>query len=222
MNYSRTVLAIDTSHNYSSISIIRSDIIFAEISILKEEQPSDNIIDLVEQALLKADIDLKDLNCIAVGVGPGNFTGIRVGISVAKGLALALNISCLGVNRFETLLINKLPTLSIIKIKKDLYYTQIFNNRKPISDPIEENLSGILSKKYSSDTIISGDNSLMISQTLNLVCGKKSSISNATEIGFIALNYPNSYNLPPSPVYVKVPDAKLPTEPPPRILYSNE
>ena len=51
----------------------------------------------------------------------------EVGISFAKGLALALNISCSGVNRFQTLLINKLPTLSIIKIKKDLYYTQFFN-----------------------------------------------------------------------------------------------
>ena len=89
---------------------------------------------------------------------------------------------------------------------------------KPISDPIEENFSKITNKKYNKKTIVSGDNSLMISQKLDLKCGKKNSLSKASEIGTICINSSNINSNLPSPFYVKGPDAKLPTQPPPKIL----
>ena len=89
---------------------------------------------------------------------------------------------------------------------------------KPISDPIEENFSKIINKKYNKHTIVSGDNSLMISQKLNLKCGKKNSLSKASEIETICINSSNINSNLLSPFYVKGPDAKLPTQPPPKIL----
>ena len=87
-----TVLAIDTSHSYYSLAIINSNGVLSEINMIKEEKPSEKLIELIEKSLRKANLDLHDLDCIAVGVGPGNFTGIRVGISAAKGIALALSL----------------------------------------------------------------------------------------------------------------------------------
>ena len=218
MSKPNTVLAIDTSHSNYSLAIVNSNGVLSEINMIKEENPSEKLIELIEKSLRKANLDLHDLDCIAVGVGPGNFTGIRIGISVAKGIALALDIKCIGINRFRTLVFNDSPTLTIINIKDDLYFTQIYEKKKPISDPIEENFSKIINKKYNKQTIVSGDNSLMISQKLNLKCDKKNSIPKASELGTICINSSDLHSNLPSPFYVKGPDAKLPTQPPPKIL----
>lgn len=214
----KTVLAIDTVHSNYSIAIIQSSIVLSEIYITNEEKPSEKIIELIEVSLKKLNINIDKLDSIAVGVGPGNFTGIRVGISVAKGIAFALNIKCYGVSRFQTLLINDCPTLAIINIKNDLYYSQMFKKQKPLSDPIEQNLSSILKGQYSNDTIISGDCALRISEKLNLNCGKQSSFSKASEIGLIATKSIEPNTLIPSPLYVKGHEAELPKEPPPKYL----
>ena len=213
-----TVLVIDTTHTNYSIAIIKSNAVLSEISIIDDEKPSEKIIELVDEALLQANIGLHNLDGIVVGIGPGNFTGIRVGISAAKGIAFALNIKCIGINRFHNLIIDESPTLGIIKIKEDLYYTQMFIKENPISDPIEQNLLKILNTQYSNNTIISGDHALRISQKLNLKCGKKTSISEASELGFLGIKHSDSKELLPSPFYVKGPDAKLPTEPAPKLL----
>ena len=79
MSKPKTVLAIDTSHSNYSLAIINSNSVLSEVNIVKEEKPSEKLIELIEICLTKANLDLHDLDCIAVGVGPGNFTGIRVG-----------------------------------------------------------------------------------------------------------------------------------------------
>ena len=217
MSIFKTILAIDTAHPFYSTAIINSNGVLAEISIKNDEKPSEQIEQLLDKLLLKANLGMHDLDCIGVSVGPGNFTGIRVGISFAKGIALAMNVKCFGINRFQTLIDTDLPTLGIISIRENLFYTQMFIKKKPISDPVEENLLKILNTKYANDTIISGDHALMISQKLGLKCGKETSISKASELG-ICLKFSDSNWLFPSPIYVKGPDAKLPSELPPKIL----
>ena len=217
MSIFKTILAIDTAHPFYSTAIINSNGVLAEISIKNDEKPSEQIEQLLDKLLLKANLGMHDWDCIGVSVGPGNFTGIRVGISFAKGIALAMNIKCYGINRFQTLIDTDLPTLGIISIRENLFYTQMFIKKKPISDPVEENLLKILNTKYANDTIISGDHALMISQKLGLKCGKETSISKASELG-ICLKFSDSNGLFPSPIYVKGPDAKLPSELPPKIL----
>ena len=218
MSNLKTILSIDTVHPLYSIAIIDSNDVVSEISTKKDEKPSEQIIELLDNSLLQANLGMHDLDCITVGVGPGNFTGIRVGISFAKGIAFALNIKCFGINRFQTLIDTDLPTLGIISSRENLFYTQMFIKKKPISDPAEENLITILNNKYAKDTIISGDDALLVSQKLNLKCGKKTSVSKASEIGLISLKSSDPNTLLPSPIYVKGPDAKLPSDPPLNIL----
>jgi tRNA threonylcarbamoyl adenosine modification protein YeaZ len=56
---------------------------------------------MLEQVLAAAGVGWRDLDALAVGIGPGNFTGIRVSVAAARGLALALGIPALGVSGFE-------------------------------------------------------------------------------------------------------------------------
>ena len=76
-NKLNTILEIDTSHSNYSLAIINSNGVLSEINTIKEEKPSEKLIELIEKSLIKANLDLHDLDCIAVGVGPGNFTGIH-------------------------------------------------------------------------------------------------------------------------------------------------
>ncbi|MFC5385082.1 tRNA (adenosine(37)-N6)-threonylcarbamoyltransferase complex dimerization subunit type 1 TsaB [Aquamicrobium segne] len=64
---------------------------------------AEHLMAVIDAALEKAGKDFADLNRIAVSVGPGSFTGVRVGVSTARGLALALNIPAFGVNTLEAL-----------------------------------------------------------------------------------------------------------------------
>ena len=89
MSNLKTILSIDTVHPLYSIAIINSNDVVSEISTKKDEKPSEQIIELLDNSLLQSNLGMHDLDCITVGVGPGNFTGIRVGISFAKGIAFA-------------------------------------------------------------------------------------------------------------------------------------
>ncbi len=67
---------------------------------------------MIEIALAKASIDVKEIECVSVGIGPGSYTGIRIAISVAQGWQLARNVKLLGINTVtsmaEKLAYNKL------------------------------------------------------------------------------------------------------------------
>jgi len=64
---------------------------------------AEHLIGVVDEALAAAGLGLKDIDVIAVSVGPGSFTGIRVAVSTARGFALALGIPAIGVNVLEAL-----------------------------------------------------------------------------------------------------------------------
>ena len=89
------ILGIDTSLNNCSVSLACGTILLAEkVSSLIKGQ-SENLFPLIEQVFDESNIELKSLKAIGIGIGPGNFTGLRIGISAAKGLAMALKIKVL-------------------------------------------------------------------------------------------------------------------------------
>ena len=58
---------------------------------------------MIEMALSKANVDIKEIDCVSVGIGPGSYTGIRIAISVAQGWQLACNVKLLGINTVESM-----------------------------------------------------------------------------------------------------------------------
>lgn len=64
---------------------------------------AEHLMDVIAKALERADKSYADLGCIAVSVGPGSFTGVRVAVSTARGLALALKIPAVGVTTLEAI-----------------------------------------------------------------------------------------------------------------------
>lgn len=99
------VLAIDTAGAACATAIYDSnqDRILAEVTEVIGKGHAEKLMAMVDDVLAKAGKTLPDLHRIAVTIGPGSFTGIRVGLAAARGLALALGIDCVGISTLSVL-----------------------------------------------------------------------------------------------------------------------
>ena len=91
----RTLL-IDTSSEYSLLALIEGSSILSHTYHLHENRLSQCLLPDIIDLLARASITIKDIQRIAVGVGPGSYTGTRVGVAIAKSLAFGLNIPLRG------------------------------------------------------------------------------------------------------------------------------
>src|SRR5688572_6886733 len=91
------VLAIETSGPRGSVALLEDERLIIELEHDQPNAHAERILPLVERALASAGFDRTSLDRLAVGVGPGSFTGLRVGIALAEGLALGLGIPIVGV-----------------------------------------------------------------------------------------------------------------------------
>ena len=86
------ILAIDTSTLATSVAVVTGTAALPEVRALAESQAhthSDSLLELVDRVLVASGLTLAALDGLAIGVGPGSFTGLRIGMSTAKGLAFA-------------------------------------------------------------------------------------------------------------------------------------
>jgi len=95
------VLGIDSSTDRLSIGLADKDRIITEQTLEAAQEHASRIIDLIEAVLAQAEITKEKLEGVAIADGPGSFTGLRIGMSAAKGLAVALKIPIVGVSSFE-------------------------------------------------------------------------------------------------------------------------
>lgn len=83
------VLAMDTSTFVGTVAVLRDGVLLAEWSASVRATHGETLLPHVARALEQAGIAARELDLIAVGIGPGSFTGTRIGMATAKGLALA-------------------------------------------------------------------------------------------------------------------------------------
>lgn len=96
-------LSFDTSGHYIAAAVLRGEDPVAQASEDMARGQAERLMPLLEEQLAQAGLGWRDLDRIGVGVGPGNFTGIRLSVSTARGLALGLGIPAIGVNSFEAI-----------------------------------------------------------------------------------------------------------------------
>lgn len=97
------VLAIDTSLDACSVAIVRDGETLAHLSEPMERGQAERLAPMVREASDAARVAFAKMDRIAVTTGPGSFTGVRVGLSFARALALSLNKPCVGVSTLEAL-----------------------------------------------------------------------------------------------------------------------
>lgn len=103
MHSEPTVLAFDTSAAHCAAALLCGGQIVAHKHEEMARGQAERLMTLLDEVLAQAGCDWTDLDRIGVGVGPGNFTGIRISVSAARGLALGLGIPAIGVNSFDAI-----------------------------------------------------------------------------------------------------------------------
>ncbi|WP_299138027.1 tRNA (adenosine(37)-N6)-threonylcarbamoyltransferase complex dimerization subunit type 1 TsaB [uncultured Tateyamaria sp.] len=95
------ILGLDTSGPHCAAALIRGPEVLAAQGEDMARGQAERLMPLLEEALEAGGATWRDLSALAVGTGPGNFTGIRIGVSAARGLALGLAVPAYGVTGFE-------------------------------------------------------------------------------------------------------------------------
>jgi tRNA threonylcarbamoyladenosine biosynthesis protein TsaB len=96
-------LALDTSTYVGTVSVTRGGELLCESSAFVRASHGETLLPHVERALSLAGVKLGDVELFAVGIGPGSFTGVRIGVATAKGLALAEKKPLVGVTSLRVL-----------------------------------------------------------------------------------------------------------------------
>lgn len=125
------ILALDTATMVSSVAIASPDKLLAEVTLQTKLTHSEVLMPHVQQVLAMANIKKTELDAIAVSVGPGSFTGLRIGLAAAKSMAYALGIPLVGVSTLEAMAwhypVPGIYTLSVLDAQKGDVYAGLYS-----------------------------------------------------------------------------------------------
>ncbi|MBR3334568.1 MAG: tRNA (adenosine(37)-N6)-threonylcarbamoyltransferase complex dimerization subunit type 1 TsaB [Clostridia bacterium] len=100
------ILVIDTSGPVCGTAVMDEERVYSEYTAQNRNTHSASLMPMIEAALNAAGADLKTLDAIAAVTGPGSFTGVRIGVATAKGLAHGTGIPCIPVDALEALAVS--------------------------------------------------------------------------------------------------------------------
>ncbi len=132
------VLALDTALSATSVAVLDGDRALAVLSEPMERGHQDRLAGRVRDAVGEAGIGFDALDRIGVTIGPGSFTGLRVGLAFAKGLSIALDVPCVGIGSLEALAAS-VPGQGVvaaaIDARRGQVYLQLFSGGAPLTAP---------------------------------------------------------------------------------------
>lgn len=122
-----TILAIDSSAKAASVCIANEEKIIGEFFINTSLTHSQTLMPMTEQLLKNTEMIIDEVDAIAVNAGPGSFTGVRIGVAAAKGLAFPKNLPCVSVSTLESMAYNLLGTDCVVCAVMDARCSQVYN-----------------------------------------------------------------------------------------------
>lgn len=124
------VLAIDSSTTSCSAAVVNGDNIVAQMLSEANQNQSALIVPMIDRILQTNRINLAKINAIAVTTGPGSFTGLRIGVAAAKGLALALDLPLIGLSCFDVITHRAFKDLNVSR--SDLLVITVTSKRREL------------------------------------------------------------------------------------------
>lgn len=137
------ILGFDTSTAHVGAALLDGGTLAAAAHEEMGRGQAERLFPMLEDLLAEADAGWSDVHAIGVGVGPGNFTGIRLSVAAARGLALSLGIPAVGVSTLEALAFGTQgPVTALVAAPRDQVYMQHFNqvaqSGAPLLCPLDE------------------------------------------------------------------------------------
>ena len=119
------ILAIECTHEALSVAVVKGGIVTEAVSA-DWKRAAESLVPLVEQVMTESRLNRRELECIAISSGPGSFTALRIGMSVAKGIAYGLGIPLLPVPTMPAMAASlraaENMVMAVIPARKGEYY----------------------------------------------------------------------------------------------------
>ncbi len=130
-------LAVDTSSNHLTVLIIKDDLVYKSFINDVSLKHSVTLLSEIENLLISSNTRLEDIDVFCSAVGPGSFTGIRIGVSTVKAFAYSNGKKVLPVTSFQSLAYNSdnERVLAVINARHDNYYACGFEGDKIVLKP---------------------------------------------------------------------------------------
>ncbi len=100
------VLAVDTSSKLCSVALLEDTNLIKKLELDNGLTHSETLMPLIQQLLQESNLALKDIDLLVSDIGPGSFTGIRIGVATCKAFSDSINIPCIGISSLEVLAYN--------------------------------------------------------------------------------------------------------------------
>ena len=227
------ILGLDTSGHHCAAALRWGDDKIAYIQEDMAKGQAERLVFLLQELLDQEGFSWSDLNAIAVGIGPGNFTGIRIGVSTTRGLALGLGIPAIGISSFELLrgansTLDHMPQLVSLPAPRETNYVQHFVSGKASAAPLhlKSATAGLIDFELEATTSIIGDNAHNLCRLYSKDDRKEypaprfASLQEIpqTLVRIATEKFKVGTSNAPAPLYVRAPDASPPRDAPPTIL----
>ena len=139
------LLALDSSGLVASVAVLEDDSLLAEYTVNYKKTHSQTLLPMLDTVAQMIELDLNDLDAIAIAAGPGSFTGLRIGSATAKGLGLALNKPLIAVPTVDALAYNLFDTdklvCPIMDARRAQVYTGIYRFEDHKLIPLENQMA---------------------------------------------------------------------------------
>lgn len=176
------ILALDTSGPNCSVAVLNEQNVIANFNINIGKTHSETLLPLIDSLLNFSNLSLEDIDVYACCVGPGSFTGIRIGIATVKGFAISVSKPIVSVSSLESLAYN-IPTFdglicSILDAKNNNVYAGLYklnNSIEIVGDYYTDSIDDLIKslKTYNTNVLFVGDGAISYNNLLKKELGEK-------------------------------------------------
>ena len=133
-------LLLDSSNINLSVGIMLNDFLLDSVTYESWQTQSENMVPEIDKLLTKHNINIKDISGVVTAIGPGSYTGVRIALTIAKTIALALNIPIYPVSSLRILKDYDKPSICLINARSGRSYFGVYEGSKIIiPDCIKQN-----------------------------------------------------------------------------------
>ena len=174
------ILAFETSAKAGSVALMQDGVLLGQSYQNTGLTHSQTLLSMAESMLSQAGKTAQEVEAVAVAAGPGSFTGVRIGVAAAKGLAWGREIPCYGVSTLEamaeSLAVHTGYVLPVMDARRSQVYTALFRADNGKLSPVMEDCAisleelGETIKNLELPVFLVGDGSILCYHTLKEVC----------------------------------------------------
>jgi len=151
-------LLLDSSNKFLSVGLSRDGKVLDKICYEAWQRQSEMMVTEIDNILKRNKVDKSELNAVVVGVGPGSYTGVRIGVTIAKTIAYALHIKLFAKSSLSLQKHRDFPTISVFNARSGRSYFGVYEGLKTIEkDCVVENEKVLQYIKAHPTYLVNGD-----------------------------------------------------------------